>query len=88
MTKDEVIARIKLAQDRILVSVRRTIETPTSMGLRVLTGDVVAVSENAGPYRDHTVMYPRGQPFFEIDGDVFHIVNVQDILGWFIDDQG
>jgi len=88
MTKDEMLAHIKLAQDRVLVLVHRGVETPTSMPLRVLTGDVVAVSETAGLYRDDTVMYPTGQPFFEVDGDIFHIVNIQDILGWFSDDQG
>jgi hypothetical protein len=89
MTKDEVIARIKLVHNcilaqRILVSDIETAINKANAGLE--TGHVVVTSENTSSYRDDTVMYPRGQPFFELDGDIFDIVNVKDILG-VIDDQ-
>jgi hypothetical protein len=90
MAKDEVIARIKLSPDRVLVrwiQFHKFIETATDIGPGLATGEVVAASEDTSPYRDRTVMYPRGEHFFELtDGDIFHVVNVKDILG-VIDDQ-
>jgi hypothetical protein len=77
MTKDELISRIRPAPGCVLVQVVRI--PPTS---DIVSGDVIAVAQDTPPYLRHRRVQfsERSSPSFTINGEIFHVVHVNNIL--------
>jgi hypothetical protein len=84
VTKDEVIAQIEPAHGWILVHL---VSSFPDTGGGLLTGEVVATSDDALSLLYRNVLYPRfvGHAF-DCGKDVFHFIEAKNVLG-FIDDQ-
>lgn len=84
MTKDEVIAQIKPAPGWILVHLASAFP---EAGGGLLTGEVVATSDDAISLHYRNILYPRfvGHAFNH-GKDVFHFIETKNVLGWLKDD--
>jgi hypothetical protein len=77
VTKDEVIARIRPVGGCVLA---RVVRIPLTGD--IVSGEVIAIGENVPPFlnRRRIQFSERSSPSFTIDGEIFQVVRVNDIL--------
>jgi hypothetical protein len=76
MTTDEVIARIKPGPDQVLVQFLGNYRDT-----KALHGRIIATSESMSTLRGDILFYWHTFfPSFELDGDVFHLIDVTKII--------